>query len=189
MPNIDTSTIEGFQDMTAEQKVEALLKAEIPEAVDLSQYVAKKTFDEKASEVAELSKKLKGKMSEDEAAKAQAEADRKELECKYQELLKRSTVADHTARFLALGYEEKLARETADALYDGNMEKVFENQQKANEAAEKKLRAELVKKDPMPAGAGGDGGEKDDAVEFAKSLGKQRAEAVKQSVEGLKRYF
>nr|DAV16902.1 MAG TPA: hypothetical protein [Caudoviricetes sp.] len=189
MPNIDTSTIEGFQDMTAEQKVEALLKAEIPEAVDLSQYVAKKTFDEKASEAAELSKKLKGKMSEDEAAKAQAEADRKELEGKYQELLKRSTVADHTARFLALGYEEKLARETAEALYDGNMEKVFENQQKANEAAEKELRAELVKKDPKPAGAGGDGGEKDDAVEFAKSLGKQRAEAMKQSVEGLKRYF
>ena len=165
MPNIDTSTIEGFQDMTAEQKVEALLKAEIPEAVDLSQYVAKKTFDEKASEAAELSKKLKGKMSEDEAAKAQA------------------------ARFLALGYEEKLARETAEALYDGNMEKVFENQQKANEAAEKKLRAELVKMDPKPAGAGGDGGEKDDAVEFAKSLGKQRAEAMKQSAEGLKRYF
>ena len=105
MPNIDTSTIEGFHDMTAEQKVEALLKAEIPEAVDLSQYVAKKTFDEKASEAAELSKKLKGKMSEDEAAKAQAEADRKELEGKYQELLKRSTVAAHTARFLALGYE------------------------------------------------------------------------------------
>lgn len=103
--------------------------------------------------------------------------------------MKRSTVAAHTARFLALGYEEKLARETAEALYDGNMEKVFENQQKANEAAEKKLRAELVKKDPKPAGAGGDGGEKDDAVEFAKSLGKQRAEAMKQSVEGLKRYF
>ena len=51
------------------------------------------------------------------------------------------------------------------------------------------MRAELVKKDPKPAGAGGDGGEKDDAVEFAKSLGKQRAEAMKQSVEGLKRYF
>lgn len=31
MPTIDTSTIEGFEGMSAEQKVEALLKAEIPE--------------------------------------------------------------------------------------------------------------------------------------------------------------
>ena len=38
MPTIDTSTIEGFEGMSAEQKVEALLKAEIPEKVDLSLY-------------------------------------------------------------------------------------------------------------------------------------------------------
>ncbi len=61
MPNIDTSTIEGFDSMTAEQKVEALLKAEIPEKVDLSRYVSKETFDKKASEASALSKQLKDK--------------------------------------------------------------------------------------------------------------------------------
>lgn len=188
--NIDTSTIEGFEGMTAEQKVEALLKVEVPEKIDLAGYVKKDLFDKTASELAEAKKTLKGKMSEDEAAKAQADADRKALEDKYTELLRKSTIAEHTNRFIAMpGYDEKLARETAEALFEGNMDKVFENQQKANAVYEKKLRAEMVKKDPKPDGAGGDDQEKDSAVEFAKQLGKQRADALKSANEGLKNYF
>ena len=188
--NIDTSTIEGFEGMTAEQKVEALLKVEVPEKIDLAGYVKKDLFDKTASELAEAKKTLKGKMSEDEAAKAQADADRKALEDKYTELLRKSTIAEHTARFIAMpGYDEKLARETAEALFDGDMEKVFANQQKANAAYEKKLRAELVKQDPKPDGAGGEDKQKDSAVEYAKMLGKQRADALKSANEGLKNYF
>lgn len=190
MATIDTSMIEGFDGMTAEQKVEALLKTEIPEKVDLSLYVSKDTADKYATEAAELKKQLKSKMTDDEAAKAQADADRKALEDKYTELLRKSTIAEHTARFIAMpGYDEKLARETAEALFDGNMDKVFENQQKANAAYEKKLRAEMVKQDPKPDGAGGDDQKKDTAVEFARNLGKQRADALKSANEGLKHYF
>ena len=87
------------------------------------------------------------------------------------------------------GYDEKLARETAEALFDGNIEKVFENQQKANAAYEKKLRADLVKQDPKPSGAGGGDEKKDEAIEFAKQLGKQRADTLKNANEGLKHYF
>ena len=190
MPTISTEGIEGFESMTAEQKVEALLKVEVPEKVDLAGYVKKDLFDKTASELAEAKKTLKGKMSEDEAAKAQADADRKALEDKYAELLKKSTIAEHTAKYIAMpGYDEKLARETAEALYEGNMEAVFANQQKANAAYEKKLRAEMVKQDPKPDGAGGDDQKKDAAVEFAKKLGKQRADALKSANEGLKHYF
>ena len=69
------------------------------------------------------------------------------------------------------------------------MKTVFANQQKANAAYEKKLRAEMVKQDPKPDGAGGDDQKKDTAVEFARSLGKQRADALKSANEGLKNYF
>ena len=190
MPTIDTSTIEGFEGMSAEQKVEALLKAEIPEKVDLSLYVSKDTADKYATEAAELKKQLKSRMTDDEAAKAQADADRKALEDKYTELLRKSTIAEHTARYIAMpGYDEKLARETAEALFDGKMDVVFANQQKANAAYEKKLRADLVKQDPKPDGSGGGTEEKDEAVEFAKKLGKQRADALKNANEGLKHYF
>jgi hypothetical protein len=190
MATIDISTIEGFDGMTAEQKVDALLKAEIPEKVDLSLYVSKDTADKYATEAAELKKQLKSKMTDDEAAKAQADADRKELEGKYTELLRKSTIAEHTARYIAMpGYDEKLARETAEALFDGDMERVFANQQKANAAYEKKLRADLVKQDPKPDGAGCGEVGKNEAVEFAKKLGKQRADALKNANEGLKHYF
>lgn len=190
MPTISTEGIEGFDSMTAEQKVEALLKVEVPEKIDLAGYVKKDLFDKTASELAEAKKTLKGKMSEDEAAKAQADADRKALEDKYAELLRKSTISEHTARFIAMpGYDEKLARETAEALFDGNMDKVFENQQKANAAYEKKLRAEMVKSDPKPEGAGGGSEKTDTAVEFAKMLGKQRSDAIKSANEGLKHYL
>ena len=42
---IDTTVIEGFESMTAEQKVEALLKVEVPEKIDLSGYVKKALLD------------------------------------------------------------------------------------------------------------------------------------------------
>ena len=187
---ISTDSIQGFAEMSDADKVTALLGLDLPDPVDMSQYVDKKTFDAKASEAANLSKQLKAKMTDDEAAKAQADADRKALEDKYTELLRKSTIAEHTARFIAMpGYDEKLARETAEALFDGNMDKVFDNQQKANAAYEKKLRAEMVKQDPKPDGAGGDDQKKDTAVEFARNLGKQRADALKSANEGLKHYF
>ena len=187
---ISTDSIQGFAEMSDADKVTALLGLDIPDPVDMSQFVDKKVFDAKATEAANLSKQLKAKMTDDEAAKAQADADRKALEDKYTELLRKSTIAEHTARFIAMpGYDEKLARETAEALFDGNMDKVFENQQKANAAYEKKLRAEMVKQDPKPDGAGGDDKKKDSAVEFARNLGKQRADALKSANEGLKNYF
>lgn len=187
---ISTDSIQGFAEMSDADKVTALLGLDIPDPVDMSQFVDKKVFDAKATEAANLSKQLKAKMTDDEAAKAQADADRKALEDKYTELLRKSTIAEHTARFIAMpGYDEKLARDTAEALFDGNMDQVFENQQKANAAYEKKLRAELVKQDPKPDGAGGDDQKKDTAVEFARNLGKQRADALKSANEGLKHYF
>ena len=52
MANIDTSTIEGFDGMTADEKVTALLSFQIPDPVDLSGYVKKDVFDTKATEAA-----------------------------------------------------------------------------------------------------------------------------------------
>lgn len=187
--NIDTTSIEGFDSMTPEQKVEALLKVEVP---DSSAEIArmKAALDKATSEAADYKKQLKGKMSEDEAAAAEREAKWAEMEAKLKELETEKTISTYKASYLAMpGFDEKLAEDTAKALAAGDMEKVFANQQKANAAYEKKLRADLVKKDPKPDGAGGDDQEKDAAVEFAKKLGKQRADALKSANEGLKNYF
>lgn len=145
---ISTESIQGFADMTAEQKLEALLSLDIPDPVDLSQYVEKKTFDAKASEAANLSKQLKARMTDDEAAKAQEAAERKELQEKYDALLKEATVAKHKAKYLTLGYDEDLAKKTAEALFDGDMDKVFENQAAFIASREAAIRAEGVKNMP-----------------------------------------
>lgn len=187
---IDTTAIEGFESMTAEQKVEALLKVEVPEKVDLSGYIQKSQFDKVSSELAEAKKTLKGKLSKDEAAAADREAKWAEMEAKLKELETEKTISTYKASYLAMpGFDEKLAEDTAKALAESDMKKVFENQQKANAAYEKKLRADLVKQDPKPSGAGGGSEEKDEAVEFAKNLGKQRADALKNANEGLKHYL
>ena len=80
MATIDTSTIDGFDDMTADEKVTALLGLQIPDAVDLSGYVAKSVFDTKATEAANLSKQLKAKNTEAETAPGALTAAQAELE-------------------------------------------------------------------------------------------------------------
>lgn len=187
--NIDTTSIEGFDSMTPEQKVEALLKVEVP---DSSAEIArmKAALDKATSEAADYKKQLKGKMSEDEAAAAEREAKWAEMEAKLKELETEKTISTYKASYLAMpGFDEKLAEDTAKALAEGDMKTVFANQQKASAAHEKKLRAEMVKSDPKPEGAGGGNEETNTAVEFAKKLGKQRADALKSANEGLKNYF
>ena len=52
MANIDTSKIEGYENMTAEEKVQALEAYAIADP-DYSGYVKKDTFDKTASELAQ----------------------------------------------------------------------------------------------------------------------------------------
>lgn len=178
MANISTESIEGFEGMTPEEKVEALLKLDIPEEVDLSGYVKKSVFDAKAAEASDLSKKLKGKLSEDEQRKAaeeeakQQEAQKfKDLEDKYNELVKSSTLKEHALSLTGLGFDDKLAADTAAAIVDGDAAKLFKNMKTFLEGFRKSVEKELMDKNPGVNGNGGqDKEEADKAVEFAKGL-------------------
>lgn len=127
----------------------------------------------------------KKKLAEEEAkaADAQKYAD---LEAKYNEILKKSTIAEYKAKFLAQGYDETLAEDTAKALESGNMAKVFENAEKYKTALEAKIKAELMDNTPKPNG--GAGGNVNPVVEQAKNIGKAKAEANKASADVLKHY-
>lgn len=59
MASIDTSKIDGFDGMSADDKVKALLSYQIPDPVDMSAFVARSVLDEKSTEAAELSRQLK----------------------------------------------------------------------------------------------------------------------------------
>ena len=146
--------IEGYKDMTLEQKLEALENYEVEEP-DYSGYVSKETFDKTASDLADSKRKLREKMSADEI-KAKEEADKmEELQSKYDALLKESTISKYKARFLGLGYDDDLATEAAEAMANGDTEKVFANQKKHLEAVEKKIRSDILKDTPKPEGGNG----------------------------------
>ena len=151
---IRTEKIEGYKDMTLEQKLEALENYEVEEP-DYSGYVTKETFDKTASELANSKKQLREKMSADEI-KAKEDSDKmEELQSKYDALLKESEISKNKARLLSLGYEDKLASETAEAIVNGELDKMFANQKKHLDAVEKKIREENLNKTPRPEGGNG----------------------------------
>lgn len=104
------------------------------------------------SEAADYKKQLREKMTAEEA-KAKEDADKwDELQSKYDALLKESNITKNKARLLALGYDDALATEVAEAMADGDTEKVFAAQKKHLDSVEKKIREEVLKDTPKPVG-------------------------------------
>lgn len=176
MAQIDVTQIAGFEEMTAEQKLDALMKLEVPDKVDLSGYVKKSVFDAKAAEASDLSKKLKGKMTEDEQKQAEiaeaAEAAAKEKEAllaRVAELEKNNTLREYTLGFTNLGFDEKLAAETANLFEEKDSVKFFANMKKFLENYEKAIEKKLMDKTPGPGGNSNKDDE-DAAVKKAKAL-------------------
>ncbi len=150
---IDVSQIDGYAEMSVEDKLKALEAFEMPEP-DFTGYVKKEHFDKTASELAAKKKELREKLSEDEAAKADAEEKQAQMLKELNELRRESQVAKNKAKLIGLGYDETLAEETAFAMADGNIEKVFVNQKKHLDTFEKRIRAEALKNTPKPIDSG-----------------------------------
>ena len=153
MAKIDITAIEGYSEMSAEEKLAALEAMELPEP-DFTGWVKKDALDKAASEAASYKKQLREKMTaEEEKAEREAE-ERAALLARVEELERERTIHGYVSSYLAMGYEESLAKSTAEALVAGDMETVFENQKSFAAAREKALRAEILKTTPRPAGGG-----------------------------------
>lgn len=151
---IDTTAIEGYADMTPEQKLAALEAIEIPEP-DYSGYVKKETFDKTASELSKAKKDALAKMSEDERAKQEREEELAQLRERNKELERTVSIASYKAKYLAMGYDDALAEDTANAWADGDFDKITKNQQMYLDAYEKKVKAGMLgKMETPPAGSG-----------------------------------
>lgn len=178
MAKINTANIEGYDTMTAEEKLAALEALEMPEP-DYSGWVKKDVADKYASEAAGYKKQLRERMSEDEAAKAKAAEDMAAMKEELEALRTEKVVTENTNKFLGLGYDEKLARETATALNKGEMDIVFKNHAKFIESREKALRAEILKETPSPAA--GNGENKPGKAEFSKMTLAEKAKFAQEN--------
>lgn len=145
---ISTDKIKGFAEMSDADKVAALLSMDVPDEVDMSQFVEKKVFDAKASEAANLSKQLKAKMSDEEAKAAKEAEEREAMEKELASLRKEKAIGAYKAAYLELGYDSAMAEENASALHAGDFAKVFANQKKFIEAQKKAAAAGALDKQP-----------------------------------------
>lgn len=156
MAKIDTSKIEGYADMTPEQKIAALEAVEYDD--NLSELERYKNAASKAnSEAAEWKKKHNALLSEEDKKKQANEEELTTLRKQVEEMRKEKVVSNNKAQLLALGYDETLAAETAQAMADGDNQKVFANQKKFLESHDKAYKAQLMGEGSKPP-AGNTGG-------------------------------
>ena len=115
----------------------------------------KNALSKSNSEAANYKKQLNEKLTAEEL-KAKEDAEKwEELIKERDALLREKTISGHKAKYLALGYDEKLATETAEAMANGELDKVFANQRKHIESVEKRIRADVLKETPKPEGGNG----------------------------------
>ena len=141
--------------MSVEDIEKALEGIELPTDNSAEIDRLKNALNKSNSEAADYKKQLREKMSAEEL-KAKEDAEKMEALIKERDaLLREKTIAGHKANYLALGYDEKLANDTAEAMVNGELDKVFANQKKHIESVEKKIRADVLKDTPKPEGGNG----------------------------------
>ena len=151
---IDTSTIEGYDAMSPEQKLAALEGLEIADP-DYSGYVKKDVFDKTASDLAKLKKDNLARLSEEERAKQEREEELERLRKRNEELEQASIIAKYKAQYLRMGWDDELATSAANALASKDCDKVIASTEAFIQSHDKALKAGLFgeMKTP-PAGSG-----------------------------------
>ena len=138
---IDTSRIDGYAEMTTDEKLAALESYEIePSGPEIQKW--KDAVSRANSEAAEYKKQLRAKQTDDEA-KAKEEM-MQELET----LRKDKAISGYRAKFLELGYDAQSASDAAEALQGGEFDKVFAAQAAFVEAVKKSAVAGALDKQP-----------------------------------------
>lgn len=166
---IDTSRIEGYADMSTEDKIKALEGFEYEDnAAELSRQ--KNAISKANSDAAQWKKKYNDMLSEDERKKQEQADSIAAMQKELDELRTAKTVSEYKAKFVAQGYAEDLADDTAKALAAGDSAKVFANQQKFLDEYAKKVKSDILKGTPAPHGNAGPVG-----VDYDKKIEEARA--------------
>lgn len=160
---IDTSGIENFDNLSAEEKVAALLNVEVDDSVAIEkkykELISKANSEAKKYKDAakEADEKLKSQMSEEEKERKEREDRYRQIEEENERLKNEALIARKTSFYRNLGFTDELAKETAEAFASGDFETVEKNQLRAHEEFEKNIRADVVRNNPHPQNNGGDG--------------------------------
>lgn len=155
---IDVSKIDGFEAMSAEDKLAALMGYEFeePKAPDNGDEINKlKTALSKAnSDAAAWKSKFREKQTEQERAEAERAENEKAMQEELASLRRGKVVDEYAKKCMGMGYDASLAAECAEAMADGRFNDVFAAQQKFMEAKTREIEAAALNKQPgLSAGA------------------------------------
>ena len=138
------------EDMTFEDINAALSERELVDKSQFDGFVPKSLLEKANSEAADYKKRWKTAASEQEQKQIEEAEKQAQIEEELKTLRRSSKVSEYEKQHLALKYDEKDAREIAEALYDGDMDTVFRLQKKHEEALQKSIKADLMKDMPTP---------------------------------------
>jgi DNA repair exonuclease SbcCD ATPase subunit len=108
-----------------------------------------------SSDAAKYKKELQARMSEQEKAAAEAQEILNNLKAENERLKKEQTLANCTAGYLALGFDNALAAKAAEAFYANDFSKVIEHFKTFLEAHDKALAADALRNTHRPGTGGG----------------------------------
>ena len=147
---IDTSKIDGYAEMTAEDKLKALEEFEIETPKDNSDEInkLKASLSKANSDAAEWKRQFREKQSEQERAEAERAEREKAVEDELRTLRRDKTVSGYVAQCLALGYNNELALRAAEAMADNDAATILACQQDFLVAKQKELEANALNKQP-----------------------------------------
>ena len=157
MAKIDTSKIEGYDSMSAEDKLKALEEYEYEDNAD--ELEKQKNLLSKANgEAAEWKKKFNALSKDGDKEKKTLEEKYNELSTEVETLKKEKKQSEYVAALVSQGFSEDNAKDAAAALIEGDMAKYFECSKKHNEGLEKNIEARLLKNTQRPPAGDADKG-------------------------------
>ena len=163
---LGTSYREGMTEDEISTALEAVGSGNVAELTRLKTALSKAN-----SEAADYKKQLRSKQTDDEAAAAAQKEEHDRLIKENNDLKRSIALSDRKGKLLAMGYDEKLADETAIAMVDGDMDRVMANQSKYLEAQRKAIHADHMRKTPRPAS----GSEEGNGMDYARKISEAQA--------------
>lgn len=189
MAKIDTKKIEGYENLTPEEKLKALEDFEFEEGADSKKEIERlrNSITKLSSENADWKRKYNEKLSDEEKKELEAKQEREAIELELKTLKEEKELSNAKSNYLALGYSEELAEETAKAQIAGETSKVMENHKKFLAEFQKSVLEKAM--DGTPKQKNGKGTDGITLEEFRKLKPLERAKFANEHPEEYKKLY
>jgi len=114
--------------------------------------------DKASSEAADYKRQLNARLTESERQEQERAEQAEAMASELKELRRERDISNLVRNFTVLGYSEEMAKEAAEAQYEGDTTKMFEVQRKYKSDLENKIKSEFMRGTPPPQGGSLQGG-------------------------------